>query len=195
MDKCSKCRKFGAKLFLKGERCLSAKCPFTRRSYQPGAHGLKQNVRRSEYGLELQEKQKAKTEYNLREKGFRQIFRRASKSRQATGEELLRLLEMRLDNVVYRLGWAFSRRQARQLVSHRKIKINDKIVNIPSAVLKPKDKISLIEAMTANVAKTNIPQWLKYDSKKKIAEVLHRPLREEIETDLDEQKILEFYSR
>jgi small subunit ribosomal protein S4 len=195
MDKCSKCRKFGAKLFLKGERCLTPKCAFTRRNYQPGAHGARSSSRKSEYGLQLFEKQKAKAEYGLREREFAKIFRQASKSKANTGVELLRLLEMRLDNIVYKLGWAASRMQARQVTSHRKIKVNDRIVNIPSIVLKPKDKITPAKTGAISPNKVTLPKYLKANVKAMSAEVLRQPERSEIESDLDEQKILEFYSR
>ena len=196
MDKCAKCRKFGAKLFLKGDRCSSPKCSFTRRNYQPGAHGGKKVTRRkSEYGLQLFEKQKAKAEYGLREREFSKIFRLASKSRENTGEELLKLLETRLDNIVYRLGWAASRAQARQQITHGHLKLNDKLVNIPSIVLKPKDRISLVKKETIKPVKVEIPKWLKLEPKAMVGEVLHAPSREEIETDIEEQLIIEFYSR
>lgn len=193
---CEKCRKFGTKLFLKGDRCLAAKCSFTRRNYRPGAHGAKKgSPRKSEYGQQLLAKQKAKAEYGLRERGFSKIFRLASKSRENTGEELLRLLERRLDNIVYRLGWATSRAQARQMTNHGHFRLNDKLVNIPSIVLKPKDKITPVKKETIKPGKVNIPKWLKLDHKALAAEVLRQPNREEIETDIDEQLIIEFYSR
>jgi len=194
MDKCAKCRKFGTKLFLKGDRCITPKCALTRRNYRPGVHGQRPNTRKSEYGFQLLEKQKAKAEYGLRERQFAKTYVRASKSKENTGEELLRLLELRLDNVVYRLGWAVSRREARQLVAHRKILVNNKILNIPSATLKPKDIISPRKIETIKPSKISLPKWLKLEGKER-AEVIHEPLRAEIDTDLDEQKILEFYSR
>lgn len=193
-DACGLCRKFGTKLFLKGSRCTSPKCALTRRNYKPGQHGPKSKLpRRSEYGHQLFEKQKAKAEYDLRERQFAKIFREASRSRQATGEELLSLLERRLDNIVYRLGWAVSRAQARQLVSHRHFLVNGKFTNIPSRILKPHDKIS--PRKTIETHKVTCPKWLKLETKKREAEILRLPLREEIETDLDEQLIIEFYSR
>lgn len=194
MDKCRQCRKFGAKLFLKGSRCTSPNCSLTRRNYQPGAHGAKGASRKSEYGIQLLEKQKAKAEYGLRERQFVKIFKNAMRAKENTGEELLRLLELRLDNIVYRLGWASSRSEARQLVGHRKIKLNGKIVNIPSIFLKSQDKISSVSAANKQ-NKVNSPKWLNADLKKLEAEVLHIPSRAEIETDIDEQLIIEFYSR
>lgn len=196
MDKCRQCRKFGTKLFLKGEKCISPKCPFTRRSYRPGLQGAKTKmVRKSEYGSDLFEKQKAKAEYGLRERQFVRFFKQASKSRQTTGEQLLRLLEMRFDNIIFRLGWAASRLQARQMINHRKFKINNKIINIPSIILQSKDKIQPLKREDIKIIKATIPKWLKVDNKNMIAEIIRPPIREEIETDLDEQKILEFYSR
>lgn len=189
---CRTCRKFGTKLFLKGERCLGPKCSFTRRNYGPGMQGAKGKVRRkSEYALELLEKQKAKQEYGLREKQFVRFFRLASRGAN-TGEKLLILLEMRLDNVVYRLGWAPSRSSARQLVLHRKIKLNNKIANIPSMLVKPEDNITP-SGKIVNEIKAVVPGWLKATANK--AEVLDVPQRKNLETDIDEEKILEFYSR
>jgi small subunit ribosomal protein S4 len=192
---CRQCRQQGTKLFLKGARCLSPKCALTRRNYRPGSPGAKSggSLRKSEFGRQLLEKQKAKAEYGIRERQFAKIFKEASQAHGATGEVLLRLLEERLDNVVYRLGWASSRAQARQLVSHRYFTINDKIVNIPSMRVKPKDIIKCRKKI--EIYKTTVPKWLKLDAKKTSAEVLREPLRTEIETDLDEQLIIEFYSR
>lgn len=191
---CRKCREHGTKLFLKGVRCTTPKCAFTRRSYRPGLQGPKTaNPRKSEYGLQLLEKQKAKAEYGLRERQFAKTFNKAGRSKAATGEVLLSLLEERLDNVIYRLGWAVSRAQARQLVSHRNFTLNGKIVNIPSMQVKPKDVIKPRKTIAAS--KTTVPKWLKLDPKNMTAEVLTYPARAEIETDLDEQLIIEFYSR
>jgi len=195
-DKCSICRKFGTKLFLKGQRCLTPKCSLTRRNYPPGIGGPKaKSVRRSEYGHELVEKQKAKAEYGMRERQFSRTFKKAAKDKESTGEELLRLLELRLDNVVYRLGWAASRAQARQTVLHRKIKVNNRIVNIPSMVVKPKDILTPVDKSAVNFAKITPPKWLKQDAKELKGEVLDTPKREEIESDIDVQLIIEFYSR
>ena len=193
---CRKCRKFGNKLFLKGERCLSPKCSFTRRNYAPGSQGVKgKTVRRSEFGVQLREKQKAKAEYGLREGQFSRFFSDASRAQTATGEELLSLLERRLDNVVYRLGWATSRNQARQFVLHRKIKLNDKIVNIPSVVVKKNDVIEPARKNFLNPQKTTLPSWLKLDAKALQGKVVQMPAREDIETGIDEQLIVEYYNR
>lgn len=196
MDKCTKCRKFGTKLFLKGDRCNTPNCALTRRNYQPGAHGAKKsNSRKSEYGLQLVEKQKAKAEYGLREKQFANIFKRASKSRENTGEELFRLLEMRLDNLVYRIGWGVSRAQARQLVLHRKIQINGKINNIPSTTLKMGDIITPVSKEVIKLTKVTAPAWVNLDEKKSSCEIKNLPSKDEIDTDIDDQLIIEFYSR
>lgn len=195
-NNCRQCRKFGTKLFLKGERCLSPKCAVTRRNYAPGGQGPKARPpRKSEYGIQLAEKQKAKTEYGLRERQFANIFKTASKSKTATGSQLLKLLEIRLDNVVYRLGWAASRAQARQIVLHRKIKLNDKVANIPSIVLKAGDKVSPKDKKSISPVKAVLPKWLELDVKDQKAEILRLPERTEIESDIDEQLITEFYSR
>lgn len=195
-NKCRQCRKFSTKLFLKGERCLSPKCAMVKRNYAPGGQGAKSRPpRKSEYGLQLFEKQKAKAEYGLRERQFVNIFKKAARLKTATGFELLKFLEIRLDNIVYRLGWASSRAQARQLVLHRKIKLNDKIVNIPSIVLKEKDKISPKDKKDLLPNKTVVPKWLKLNAKELVSEVLRMPDRTEISSDIDAQLITEFYSR
>ncbi|MBM2820586.1 MAG: ribosomal protein [Candidatus Berkelbacteria bacterium] len=194
MDKCAKCRKFQTKLFLKGDRCVTPKCALTRRNYRPGQHGPKTtSPRRSEYGLQLLEKQKAKAEYGMRERQFSNLFSKAGKSRKSTGEELLKLLELRLDNVIYRIGWAKSRAHARQLITHRFFTINENTVNIPSYSLKMKDIIK--QRKHIELIKTTVPKWIKIDPKNTLAEISREPAREEIETDLDEQLIIEFYSR
>ena len=201
MDKdCRQCRKFGRKLFLKGERCISQKCAFTRRTNPPGTMPIKgKNVRRikkSEYGLQLEEKQKAKAEYGIREAQFINIFKESAKKKGATGEAILQSLELRLDNVCYRLGWGSSRRQARQLVKHGHIKLNQKVVDIPSLQVKPTDIIEPVnlELIKKNIIeKISIPKWIKVN-KNMQAEILNKPSREEIDTPLDEQLIVEYYS-
>jgi len=201
---CRDCRRFGAKLFFKGERCLTPKCAFTRRNNPPGSTPIKgkssrspRRKKKSEFGQQLEEKQKAKAEYGIRERQFRAIFKKAAKTRAATGEVLLQNLERRLDNVIYRLGWAGSRNQARQIVGHKHIRVNDKIVDIPSALVKPKDIIEPrdkeIIKKTA-VEKSIPPKWLKVE-KNFTATVTNVPLREEIDTPIDEQLIVEYYSR
>lgn len=199
---CRQCRKFGEKLFLKGDRCLSPKCAITRRANLPGTAPSKGgNVHRkkkSEYGSQLFEKQKAKSEYGLRERQFALTFKKAAKTSGATGEVILQILETRLDNVIYRLGWASSRAFARQLVNHGHLKVNNNIVDIPSYQVKVKDIIEPINAkFIASYAneKANIPNWIKCPSKSYKAEIKSIPTREEIDTPIDEQLIVEFYSR
>ena len=195
-NKCRQCRKFGEKLFLKGERCDSPKCAMTKRNYTPGAHGGKRRGKKSEYGLQLQEKQKAKSGYGMRERQFQTVFKKAAQSKGATGEEMLKILESRLDNIIYRLGWAQSRMQARQLVGHGHIKVNDHVVDIPSYKVKAKDivepaNLELIKA--TQIKKSAIPAWIKEKAMK--AEIDHLPTREEIDNPIDEQLVVEFYSR
>lgn len=196
MDKCRECRKFGEKLFLKGDKCSSPKCALTKRNYLPGAHGDKRKPKKSEYGLQLQEKQKAKAEYGLRERQFSLVYQKAARSKAATGEEMLKILESRLDNIVYRLGWAQSRHGARQLVNHGHIKVNGKLVDIASFQVKPKDIIepgnTEIVERTA-MAKATPPAWIKVKGMK--AEIVNLPTREEIDTPIEEQLVVEFYSR
>lgn len=203
MDNCRQCRKFGEKLFLKGDRCLSPKCTLTRRLNPPGKSGTgktgqARRRKKSEYGIQLLEKQKAKQDYGLRERQFRQVYVKASRAKGATGKIMLQILESRLDNVIYRLGWAKSRAQARQLVSHGHIKVNGKKADIPSMLLKEK---TIIEPKNNEIVNQKVdikikpPVWLKADNKTMKAEVLRLPNREEIETPVDEQLIVEYYSR
>lgn len=205
MDRCRQCRKFSEKLFLKGERCLGPKCALNRRVNTPGTSGAgktgqSQTRRRkkSEYGTQLLEKQKAKQDYGMRERQFRQVYVKASRAQGATGEMMLQILETRLDNIVYRMSWAKSRTQARQIVNHGHIKVNGKIADIPSMLLKPKDiiepKNNEFIAKFADI-KAKAPSWLKVDSKAFKSEVVRLPNREEIETPVDEQLIVEYYSR
>jgi small subunit ribosomal protein S4 len=193
---CRQCRKFGTKLFLKGSRCLGPKCSLTRRTYAPGSHGnQKRQPRKSEYGIQLQAKQQAKSEFGLRERQFKRYFENASKSKTATGEKILEQLETRIDNVIYRLGWAVSRAQSRQLVLHGNIKINNKKINIPSLQVKPKDIIEPKNKQKIEVNKVIIPNWLKFDRKNFQAEIIKTPQRKDMDTTIDEQLIVEFYSK
>lgn len=198
---CRLCRREGMKLFLKGTKCFSEKCPFERRPFAPGQHGRAQR-KLTEYGLRLREKQRAKRIYGVLERQFRRYFEIASKGRGVTGERLLQLLETRLDNVVYRLGWALSRDQARQIVSHGKIAVNGKRVNIPSYNLKPGDVVELLDKDLIPVQEAisvfgnkNVPAWLELDRENFRGKVLRLPKREEIDTPVQEQLIVEFYSR
>lgn len=198
---CRNCRKFGQKLFLKGERCLQPKCALTRRENAPGAKptmGKSRKPKKSEYGLQLAEKQKLKANYGLRERQFSQVFQKAVRKKAATGEEMLQMLERRLDNVVFRTGFSNSRNYARQLVNHGHIKVNSKVVNIPSYLVKVGDKITPVkkEIILKNIdAKAKLPSWLKIDPKALVAEVVKLPSREELDIPIDEQLIVEYYSR
>jgi small subunit ribosomal protein S4 len=198
---CKQCRREGQKLFLKGERCLTDKCGVERRSYPPGEHG-RGRVRQSEYRQQLREKQKARRYYQLLEKQFRNYYDRASRQPGVTGENLLRLLETRLDNVLVRLGFAASRRQARQLVGHRHWQVNGRRVDIPSYQVKPDDVISIkADSNAANVVRAAteltaaVPPWLQADHDSLTAKVLRLPDRTEISTPVQEQLIVELYSK
>jgi small subunit ribosomal protein S4 len=191
------------KMFLKGDRCYSDKCAFERRSYAPGQHGQGRG-KRSEYGIQLREKQKVKWMYGLLESQFRGTFARAERMKGVTGTNLLVLLERRLDNVVYRLGFANSRRQARQLVCHNHFLVNGKKVNIPSYLVKPGDTVTLkeksrsvpviLEAMEA-VARRGIPQWLELDKGQFSGTVKSLPVREDLTMPIQEQLVVELYSK
>ncbi len=198
---CKQCRREGQKLFLKGARCLTDKCGVERRSYPPGEHG-RGRVRQSEYRQQLREKQKARRYYQLLEKQFRNYYERATRQPGVTGENLLRLLETRLDNVLVRLGFAASRRQARQLVGHGHWQVNGRRVDIPSYQVKPDDVISIrsgtsaadvVRAATELTAA--VPPWLQADHDSLTAKVLRLPDRTEISTPVQEQLIVELYSK
>jgi len=200
--KCRLCRREGTKLFLKGERCFSPKCPLEKKgAVAPGQHGLKMRRRLSEYGVQLREKQKAKRTYGVLERQFRRYFKKAFKKRGVTGEALLQLLESRLDNVVYRLGFVPSRSVARQLVRHGHILVDGKKVDIPSYQVKPGQVINLnpkamkIEVVKKSLAekKKEIPSWLQ--KKAAVGKIIRLPTREEIGADIAEQLIVEYYSR
>jgi len=201
-SKCRLCRREGTKLFLKGERCFSPKCPLEKKgAVAPGQHGLKMRRRLSEYGVQLREKQKAKRTYGVLERQFRRYFKKAFKKRGVTGEALLQLLELRLDNVVYRLGLVPSRSVARQLVHHGHILVDGKKVDIPSYQVKPGQVINLnpkamkIEVVKKSLAekKKEIPSWLQ--KKAAVGKIIRLPTREEIGADIAEQLIVEYYSR
>lgn len=199
---CRQCRRENQKLFLKGDRCYGEKCPVTKRGTAPGQHG---NGRKKtgEYGLQLREKQKAKRTYGVLEKQFRHYFELAEREKGVTGENMLSLLERRLDNVVYRVGFGVSRAQARQLVNHGHIRVNGKRVDIPSYIVKPGDIITLREktqemdvykAMREGTSKL-IPAWLSLDAAKLTATVVSIPKREEIDLAIAEHLIVELYSK
>ncbi len=199
---CRKCRRARVKLFLKGEKCFSSKCPFEKdKNFQPGQHG-KKPVKISEYGRRLREKQKLKNILGITETQLYNYFKKAKSMKGVAGENLLKILEMRLDNVVYRLGWASSRRFARQIVSHKHILVNGKPVNIPSYLLKVGDKIQLIDGMQENIyvqksmeISKEIPSWIKYDKENFTAEIIALPTKEECSFPVDEKLIVEFYSK
>jgi len=199
--KCRNCRREGMKLFLKGERCLTEKCAIERRSYPPGEHG-RGRIKQSEYLLQLREKQKARRYYGLLEKQFRTYYEKASKRSGVTGEELLRMLETRLDNVVYRLGFAASRAQARQLVRHGHFQVNGRRVNIPSYQVRPDDVINLRQGSTAEQVvrdatdlTASVTPWLQADHDNLQGTVLRLPDRADIDTPVQEQLIVELYSK
>lgn len=202
---CRLCRREGMKLFLKGERCLSDKCSFDRRSYAPGQHGQGRGRRKqTEYGLQLREKQKVKRIYGVMEKQFRNYYKRAARQKGVTGENLLRLLERRLDNVIYRLGFANSRNQARQFVRHNHFQINGNKVNIPSYLVKQGDelivkensrKLDGIRSAIERVEARGMPSWLQVDREAMRGVVLNLPTREDVTQEIQEQLIVELYSK
>ena len=200
---CRLCRRENQKLFLKGDRCYTEKCAADRRPYPPGQHG-QGRVKTSEYGLQLREKQKAKRYYGIMESQFRGYFDMASKKKGKTGENLLALLESRLDNTVYRLGFAMSRAEARQLVLHGHFLVNGRKVNIPSFLVKPgmiisiKDKSRNLDKLKSVVeanAFRQPPKWLEYDATAMVAKVASTPAREDIDMPIEEQLIVELYSK
>jgi small subunit ribosomal protein S4 len=198
---CKQCRREGQKLFLKGERCLTDKCGIERRNYPPGDHG-RGRARQSEYRLQLREKQKARRYYGILEKQFRNYYAKASQQAGVTGENLLRLLETRFDNALVRLGFAASRRQARQMIRHGHWRINGRRVDIPSYQLRPDDVITLKpgspgEAVIRDATELTaaVPAWLQADHDGLTAKVLRLPERQDIATPVQEQLIVELYSK
>jgi small subunit ribosomal protein S4 len=199
--KCKQCRREGVKLFLKGERCLTEKCAVERRSYPPGEHG-RGRIKQSEYLLQLREKQKARRYYGILEKQFRNYYKRAARQQGITGDRLLQLLELRLDNVVYRLGFASSRAQARQIIRHGHFQVNGRRVNIPSYRLRRDDIVSLkpnssVEQVVRDATDltASVPAWLEADHDNLSARVLKTPERNEIDAPIEEQLIVELYSK
>ena len=198
---CRLCRREGQKLFLKGDRCYSSKCAIDRRGYAPGQHGQGRS-KISDYGLQLREKQKAKRFYGLQETQFRNLFDKAARKSGITGENLLILLETRLDNVVFRLGFASSRKEARQLVNHGHFQVNGKKVNIPSYTVKPGDVIKVKEKSTnspkfkeVKEMSITVPSWVTVDVEKLEGKILPVPTRAEIDTPVAEHLIVELYSK
>jgi small subunit ribosomal protein S4 len=204
---CKQCRREGEKLFLKGERCVSPKCALERRPYPPGLHGKQAQFRRrkdSDYGLQLRAKQKAKRVYGVLERQFRRYFDEAERRRGLTGANLLILLESRLDNVVYRLGFAASRPQARQMVRHGHLAVNGQKVDIPSYLVQPGDVIAvrptarhkpLFREVALDLEHRAVPEWLSRDDETMMGHVLAMPQRTDIDVALNEQLIVEYYSR
>ena len=200
---CKLCRREGLKLFLKGERCYTDKCSFDRRPYPPGQHGQRR-MKFTEYGILLREKQKVRRIYGMLEKQFRSYFDRADRTKGVTGEAFLGLLERRLDSTCYRLGFAWTRSDGRQLVRHRHVKVNGQTVNIPSFQVKPGDVITIrersqqkvrVQSALEGVERRGVPEWLELDKEKLTGTVKTMPNREEITLPIQEQLIVEFYSR
>ena len=200
---CRLCRREGAKLFLKGTRCYTKKCSFERRPTPPGQHGVRRR-KVGEFGLQLREKQKIRRVYGVLERQFRNYFRHAEEQTGVTGETLLRSLELRLDNVVYRMGLASSRAQARQIVGHGHLAVNGRPTNIPSYRLKPGDRIEVRESRRARepfkIVKETLrnhqaPEWISLDAAALAGTVNALPSRDQMPLDLNEQLVVEFYSR
>jgi small subunit ribosomal protein S4 len=205
---CKLCRREGDKLFLKGARCFSPKCAMERRAYPPGQHGrgfgMRRRRRPSDYARQLREKQKARRIYGVLERQFRRYYREAMRRSGMTGENLLVILESRMDNVVYRMGFADSRAQARQLIQHGHIDLNGRRTDVPSALLKPGDVLSVHQSsrrlkyfkeLLAVMDKRQIPTWVAIEPPQLAGRVLTLPTREAIEQPLNEQLIVEYYSR
>ena len=202
-SKCRLCRREKMKLFLKGERCYTDKCAFERRQYPPGHHG-QGRTKFSDYGEQLREKQKVKRMYGVLEKQFRNYFKYAASKKGVTGENLLIVLESRLDNMVYRLGFAASRSEARQLIKHGHFLVNGRKVNVPSYLVKPEDviqlreksrKIAKIQEAIETAAQRGVPAWLEMNGEKFEGRVVSLPRREEITIPIKEQLIVELYSK
>jgi small subunit ribosomal protein S4 len=204
LDKCRHCRREGEKLFLKGEKCFTDKCPVERRAYAPGQHGQKSGVRLSDYGKQLREKQKVRHIYGLLERQFRKTYAEAARSKGVTGERLLQLLESRLDTVVYRMGFGASRTEARQIVRHNGITVNGKRVNIPSYQVRAGDVIEVtgkakeqlrIKSAAEAAASRGIPEWMEVDSKGLKGTFKNLPVRTDLPQTINESLIIELYSK
>jgi small subunit ribosomal protein S4 len=203
---CKLCRREGQKLFLKGQKCYTEKCPIERRAYPPGQHGPSQQRRRkqSDYAVQLREKQKVKRMYGLHEKQFRNLFERANDMPGVTGENLLVALESRLDNVIFRMGFAQSRNQARQLVRHRHVEVNGRTVDVPSFQVTAGDEVSVkarskdllpIEVSLEARTRPALVDWLALDEKARVGRMVRRPTRDDIPLAVQEQLIVELYSK
>jgi len=201
---CRICRREDMKLFLKGDRCYTDKCSYERRAYPPGQHGQRRRQKRTDYGEQLREKQKVRRMYGLLESQFKGYYKRANRMKGVTGENLLQLLERRLDNLVYRLGFASTRSEARQLVRHRHFMVNGLVCNIPSALLRPGDVVAVKER-SRKIVKINdslsaldrrgLPSWLDLDRESYKGTVKDLPVREELTMPIREQLIVELYSK
>jgi len=201
---CRSCRREGLKLYHKGDRCFSDKCSFERRAFAPGQHGQARFKKQSDYAMQLREKQKVKSMYGMLEKQFRLFFEKAEQQKGVTGENLLVMLERRLDNTVFRIGFASSRNQARQLVRHNHIQVNGRKVNIPSFLVSVGDVISLKEKSRANalinenfeaVIRRGMPTWIELDKDNYKATIKALPNREEVTMPIQERLIVELYSK
>jgi small subunit ribosomal protein S4 len=204
LDKCRHCRREGEKLFLKGEKCFTDKCPVERRAYAPGQHGQKSGARLSDYGKQLREKQKVRHIYGLLERQFRKTYAEAARSKGVTGERLLQLLESRLDTVVYRMGFGASRTEARQIVRHNGILVNGRRVNIPSYQVRAGDVIEVanrakeqlrVKAAAEAAASRGIPEWMEVDSKGLKGTFKNLPARADLPQTINESLIIELYSK
>jgi len=202
--KCRQCRREGEKLFLKGEKCFTDKCAIERRSYAPGQHGQRSGMRLSDYGKQLREKQKMRRTYGVLERQFRKTYADASRTKGVTGERLLQLLESRLDNVTYRMGFGASRSEARQVVRHNAIRVNGRRVNIPSFQVRPGDVIEVadgakvqlrIKAAVEAVESRGVPEWLELDAKAMKGTFKALPARSELPPTINESLVIELYSK
>ncbi len=200
---CRICRREGLKLFLKGDRCYTEKCAIERRAYPPGQHG-QAHRKRSDYGVQLREKQKVRRMYGLLEKQFRGYYKQADRMKGVTGENLIQLLERRLDNTIFRLGFAVNRSEARQIVRHNLVQLNGRKANIPSMRVKPGDVIDVktkarkhlrVQAALESVDRRGVPQWLELDRKNMRGTVVNLPEREDVTMPIEEHFIVELYSK
>ncbi|MHB1175260.1 MAG: 30S ribosomal protein S4 [Sulfuriferula sp.] len=202
--KCRQCRREGEKLFLKGEKCFTDKCAVERRPYPPGQHGQKKNNRLSDYGVQLREKQKLRRTYGVLERQFRDVYKEADRQRGVTGENLLQILESRLDNVAFRMGFGASRAESRQVVRHNSILVNGKRVNIPSYVVKPGDVVEVCEKSRQQLRikgalqaaeQRGFPEWVEVSAKDMKGTYKAKPQRAELPATINEHLVVELYSK
>jgi small subunit ribosomal protein S4 len=203
-NKCKQCRRVGEKLFLKGERCFSPKCAMVKRNYAPGFHGPKGRKRLSDFGTQLTEKQKAKKYYGVSEKQFRLTFEKAAKKQGDAGKNFLKLLESRLDNVIFKAGFATSRAQARQLVNHGHFTVNDRKTDVPSfsvklgqviKIRKSSQKSPYFRNANEKIAKAERPSWINFNNTEMAAKILHEPKDEDLPQSINVHMIIEYYSK